>query len=155
MLLSPPPFRPGVHPLSLLCRPSSLPATISPLGLAFAAASVSEMELHICLRLHARLPPAVTPPPAPFLAPAVLPASRRLRTGKDCLSHFSVCLGVPRRSNAGPLSAICVKKFKRIPIGLLVDATTLDCCLAGRCYYTERDLILLRLVVRWDLRGCS
>ncbi|XP_066313077.1 2-C-methyl-D-erythritol 4-phosphate cytidylyltransferase, chloroplastic-like isoform X3 [Miscanthus floridulus] len=81
MLQSPPPFRPGVHPLSLLCRPSSLPATISPLGLAFAAGSISEMELRLCLRLHARLPPAVTLPPPPFLAPAVLPASRRLRTG--------------------------------------------------------------------------
>ncbi|CAD6235517.1 unnamed protein product [Miscanthus lutarioriparius] len=41
------------------------------------------MELRLCLRLQARLPPAATPPPppAPFPAPAVLPASRRLRTG--------------------------------------------------------------------------
>ena len=42
----------------------------------------------VCLRLHARLPPAVTLPPPPFLAPAVLPASRRLRTGKEATSPF-------------------------------------------------------------------
>ncbi|CAO1946833.1 unnamed protein product [Urochloa humidicola] len=39
------------------------------------------MELRLCLRLHARLAPATTAPLPPFPAPAVLPASRRLRTG--------------------------------------------------------------------------
>ncbi|CAO1944152.1 unnamed protein product [Urochloa humidicola] len=39
------------------------------------------MELRLCLRLHARLAPATTAPLPPFPVPAVLPASRRLRTG--------------------------------------------------------------------------
>ncbi|CAO2196677.1 unnamed protein product [Urochloa humidicola] len=39
------------------------------------------MELRLCFRLHARLAPATTAPLPPFPAPAVLPASRRLRTG--------------------------------------------------------------------------
>ncbi|CAL4953349.1 unnamed protein product [Urochloa decumbens] len=81
MLQPPPPFRPGVHHLSLPCSPS--PAATIHLGfpLAFAAASASEMELGLCLRLHARLPPATTAPLPPFQAPAVLPATCRLRIG--------------------------------------------------------------------------
>jgi hypothetical protein len=55
--------------------------TIPPLGLAFAAVSASEMELHLCLRLHVRLTPAAKPPPAPAVLP--VPASRRLRMGND------------------------------------------------------------------------
>uniref|UniRef100_A0A804QX24 2-C-methyl-D-erythritol 4-phosphate cytidylyltransferase n=1 Tax=Zea mays TaxID=4577 RepID=A0A804QX24_MAIZE len=56
------------------------------------------MELRLCLRLHARLPPATTPPP--FQATAVLPASRRLRTG----GSYGVAL---RRHTRRSSPAIC------------------------------------------------
>ncbi|RLN04117.1 2-C-methyl-D-erythritol 4-phosphate cytidylyltransferase, chloroplastic-like [Panicum miliaceum] len=61
------------------------------------------MELRLCLRLNAPLPPAATPP---FPAHAVLPASRRLRTGGSYGVALSALRRHTRRSNPAIRAAI-------------------------------------------------
>ncbi|RLN24943.1 hypothetical protein C2845_PM07G30870 [Panicum miliaceum] len=68
--------------------------------------SASEMELRLCLRLHARLPHTATPPPPPFPAHAVLPASSRHRTGGSYGVALSALRRHTRRSNPAIRAAI-------------------------------------------------
>lgn len=80
----------SAHPL--IRFHSLLPSLLSPLCRLVARrhpssppTSASGMELRLCLRLHARLPSAPKRSRLPSPAMVLLPASGRLRIGKDCL----------------------------------------------------------------------
>lgn len=135
---------------SVPCRPS--PPSSPPLPFAVYL-PLPEMELRLCLRLHAPPASAPTTHPPPPLSPSPNLALRRLRTGKDrlraspCRRRFSV----PHAATRAPIPyGSHGAQLAELRFG---DSRCLPCwCDAFGLFFLCGSLLSWP---RWELCGCS